>query len=348
MTVLTNDQSLLGRRHDLPVMVLSQDYELFFGNSGSLEKCLFEPTDMLTDWARGKGMPITFYVDAGMLVAMEREASADASLQKDLSRVRQHIASLASAGHEIGLHIHPHWEDTKRVDGRWDFSGTRYKLADFSDEEIAGIVGRYASVLNDLCDGTVQTYRAGGFCTEPFVRIRDPLKRAGITVDSSVVPGLRIRDPEKGVDFRAAPRGDWWTFDDTPAVAESGEFLEIPITPQVLPFFHYWGRAFDRLLGRKPASAIGDGLSKKIGWVEILRRLSGGGRCSELSIDAPKTNQLRPDRVLREQRAVVHLMGHPKLLGKTSLEALGSLVEQGGIRSYLSVASLARAIREGA
>ena len=28
------------RQRDLPILVVSQDYELFFGESGSIEKCL--------------------------------------------------------------------------------------------------------------------------------------------------------------------------------------------------------------------------------------------------------------------------------------------------------------------
>ena len=47
MNRMADSGSFLRRRADLPVMVLSQDYELFFGTSGTIEKCLFEPTDKL-------------------------------------------------------------------------------------------------------------------------------------------------------------------------------------------------------------------------------------------------------------------------------------------------------------
>ena len=47
MTNRTESNSHMRRGEDLPILVVSQDYELFFRKSGSIGKCLFEPTDML-------------------------------------------------------------------------------------------------------------------------------------------------------------------------------------------------------------------------------------------------------------------------------------------------------------
>jgi hypothetical protein len=346
MNRMADSGSFLRRRADLPVMVLSQDYELFFGKSGTIEKCLFEPTDKLVAWAKGRNVPITFYVDAGMLVAMEREAKREPSLAKDLSQVKSHVESLAQQGHEIGLHIHPHWEDTGRVSGAWDFARTRYKLDDFRDDEIADIVSRYAGVLNDLCDGDVTSYRAGGFCVEPFGRLRPHLEMVGIDTDSSVVPGLAIEDPEKGVRFRSSLDRPWWYFSASPTQPEEhGAWVEVPITPQVLPFFHYWGRALDRVLKRQPPTVSGDGSSKRIGQREILRRLAGWGRTSELSSDAAKAAQLETGHVSKQMRDVWHIMGHPKLVGDVSITALEKFIDRMEIGHSATVAEVAAAVR---
>ena len=346
MTRLRDSGSFLRRDGDLPILVLSQDYELFFGASGSVEKCMLEPAAMLADWANKRGCLITFYIDAGMLCAMERFAESDASLQNDLSLVKAQIESLANDGHEIGLHIHPHWEDTRRENGAWNFSKTRYKLADFGDDEIADIVARYTVVLNELCDGAVSSYRAGGFCVEPFGRWKQHLLNVGVATDSSVVPGLEIDDAEKGVTFPASLNQPWWFFDESPAIpSETGDFLEISITPQVLPLFHYWGRALERLLGIRPPSVSGDGSSKAIGRKEILRRLTGHGRTSELSSDAAKARRLLSGSVPGQSRNIWHVMGHPKLLGKASLDSLEKFIDRKEIAHYATVADLAAAIR---
>jgi len=329
-------------------LLVSQDYELFFRQSGSVEKCLIEPTDILRDFARTVGMRITFFVDAGMLCRMQDLAHGNLPLEKDLSRIKQHIESLHSDGHEIGLHVHPHWEDTKWTDGAWDFSGSRYQLRDFSSDEISDIVARYSMALKELCDGEVSSYRAGGFCVEPFEVLGKVLQENGITVDSSIVPGARLDDDDKGFDFRRVPQKSWWYFEDSPTMPTSnGSFLEIPITAMVLPFHHYWGRAFERVLKRRPVGVIGDGSSKAIGKKEIIRRLVGAGRVSELSLDAPKAGQLNSPRVLRQNRNIWKVMGPPKLLGKSSIEALRKFIDRKEIQRYDSLAGIAAAIRAG-
>ena len=185
MTTLTNSSSFHRRGKDFPVLLVSQDYELFFQRSGSIEKCLFEPTNMLLDFADEFGIRITFFVDAGMLTSMQQLAPSHPSLENDLSKIRKHIESIHNRGHEIGLHIHPHWEDTRWESGEWDFSGTRYQLRDYSGDEVSDVVTRYTTALNELCDGSVTSYRAGGFCVEPFDMLKAPLLQNGITGDSS-------------------------------------------------------------------------------------------------------------------------------------------------------------------
>ena len=70
-----------------PILILSQDYELFFQRSGTIEKCLFEPCDALLKFAVSHGVRFTFFVDAGMLLAMQRNADSEPVLARMLSKV---------------------------------------------------------------------------------------------------------------------------------------------------------------------------------------------------------------------------------------------------------------------
>ena len=52
---------------------LTYDYELFFGEpSGSVEKCMLEPTADLLNLAKGKDVFLTFFVDVGYLIQAEK------------------------------------------------------------------------------------------------------------------------------------------------------------------------------------------------------------------------------------------------------------------------------------
>lgn len=333
------------------LLILSQDYELFFQHSGTVEKCLFEPCEALLRSARKTGYAITFYVDAGMLCRMERLAGAQPSLGRELDRVRRHVEMLARAGHDIGLHIHPHWEDTTFRDGQWGFEGTRYQLGQFPDDDAAEIVSRYARTLAEISGVETTSYRAGGFCVEPFDRISSALLRAGIDVDSSVVPGARLKNAVKGFDFRNVPSADWWQFEDSPTMeARNGRFLEIPISPLSLPVMYYWRRVLSRATSGtsgQSAQHFGDGTAKPVGRREVFRRLSGRSCIAEASIDDPKAFELRRGAAAMSGRRIWHIMGHPKNISHKSLLCFENAIRENKLEAFATVAGAAKLIRAG-
>jgi hypothetical protein len=91
---------------------------------------------------------------------------------------------------------------------------------------------------------------------------------------------------------------------------------------------------------------VGDGISKAIGKREIIRRLLGGGRISELSIDAAKAHHLATHKVLSQDRSAWQIMGHPKLLGEHSLAYLAQFMDHFQIRSAMTVTEFAALARE--
>lgn len=328
------------------LLILSQDYELFFHKSGTVERCLLEPCEAWRQFCRRTGVRITFYVDAGMLVRMRAYADSVPSLSRDLDRIRGDIETLARDGHEIGLHVHPHWEDTHWRSGEWRFAHTRYAPERFSTRELRTVFRTYAEALADITGAMPTSYRAGGFCIEPFERVGEALRSVGIFTDSSVVPGASLGDDEKGFDFRAAPRDPFWFFDDNPLFpVSSGRFLEVPISTTRIPFLYYWQRLATRLRGRQPDRVFGDGMSKAIGNLSALRRLAGLERITELSVDVPKVEHLASTRAAA---GFCHVMGHPKLLSPDSLDRLETFIAARGIGRFETVSSVAGSIRRGA
>jgi hypothetical protein len=327
------------------VLILSQDYELFFHRSGTVEKCLFEPCDALLRSARKAGYRITFYVDAGMLCRMQDLAPREQRVAREFDLVRRHVEALAQAGHDIGLHVHPHWEETVRSGGGWRFEGTRYQLGQFTNDQAAEIVSRYATTLAEACGVAPTSYRAGGFCIEPFDGISSALLDAGIDVDSSVVPGAHLKNVEKGFDFRRVPSTDWWRFQNSPVVAQQdGKFLEIPVTPLHLPAWYYWRRIMARL--SPAAQHFGDGSAKPVGRKEILRRLAGISRVAEASIDAAKVRELGR-AIAGSGHRIWHVMGHPKNISRESLSFFQSVIREKHLDTFASVAGAAQLIRAG-
>lgn len=325
-----------------PTLILSTDYELFFHQSGSVQRCMLDPAERLLEFTAQHGMKMTFFVDAGMLRCLDRHAGAEPGLAAEAAAIREQLRRIAAAGHELGLHIHPHWEDTRRVNGQWDFGNTRYRLDLFDDGEVEEILESNFKLVQALSDAPVVSYRAGGFCIEPFARIAPTLKRLGVTVDSSIVPGTRLDDPQKGFDASSVPDEPGWRFDTEPHTkADDGAFREVAITPLTVGRFYFWGRLLNRLGGSKGGEHFGDGVSKAIGRAEVLRRLLGQSRISELSMDDAKAQLLPLALAARPDRRVWHVMGHPKLLSERSLRRLGDFTDAAGVAETVSVATFA-------
>ena len=92
---------------------LTFDYEIYFGDRpGSVEKCILEPTRMLTEMADKHGVKLCQFVDIGFLLKMESEMIKHPSLQKDHAALCTQLEKLWKTGHDLQLHIHPHWEDS--------------------------------------------------------------------------------------------------------------------------------------------------------------------------------------------------------------------------------------------
>ena len=154
---------------------LTFDYELFFGdNSGTAQKCMLEPTNTLFELAATKNVHYTFFVDIGYLI----QADKYIELATEAASVKAQILRMIELNHSVQLHIHPHWEVATWKDGKWNMNvNGNYKLSDFSAEERTSIIIRYSKYLEELIGKKVNTFRAGGWCIQPFLSYRKTWRR---------------------------------------------------------------------------------------------------------------------------------------------------------------------------
>jgi len=161
---------------------LTFDYELYFGSaSGTVQRCMLNPTEKLVDLAEKFGVRYSFFVDVGMLLALKREGISTPELVKDYNSVVAQIRRLVDSGHSIQLHVHPHWEDSRFRNGRWEFDLSRYRLDCFADNEIDRIIRTYKEELDLIANTKTYVFRGGGLCVQPFSRIGPSLRWYGIS-----------------------------------------------------------------------------------------------------------------------------------------------------------------------
>jgi hypothetical protein len=216
-------------------LILSFDHELSLGGTESYRRNLFDPTDELLRLAADLDVPIALFTD--VLCAYRYEQWDPEGFF--LPYCRQLRRALA-AGHDVQLHIHPHWVTSRFVDGVYRPS-TDFALSDFEQtappNDIRGIVDRAHRFLTELCRAEQSgyrciAYRAGGHNLSPATSsILSALYENGIRIDSSIVKGFRFRSNISTVDQTGMPASANWTIPlQGPLSAQSDVgIFEIPV-----------------------------------------------------------------------------------------------------------------------
>jgi len=303
-------------------LILSLDYELFFGSQvGTVENCLIRPVDALLEATKQYNIKLVLFVDAGYLVRLKEESEKYPELVEDYKKVHKHLSDLYSLGHDIQLHIHPHWEDSYYSDAGWVIDTSRYKLHDFSAQSILDIISKYKRALTDIVGDNVFAYRAGGWCIQPFDDISDALYQHDIWLDSTVYYQGLSKDEQRWFDFTEAKNKPLWFFDDRPTFErEGGHFLEIPISScRISPLF-FWKMALLKKFGGNEHKSFGDGAAMSYGRGYYMEKLTKY-TASVASVDGAKAGFLL-EAYQQNKRAggnIFNVIGHPKALSPYSI-----------------------------
>ena len=303
---------------------LTLDYELYFGKSGSPQKCLLEPTERLTEICARHHARCVFFVDAGYLEKLRTYSARFQQLNRDREQVVAQIEQLARAGHDIQLHVHPHWEGTVYDGKTWLFDMDHYRLDRFSEEAVVDIFQRYITAITAITQRPVSAFRAGGWCIQPFAKVRTAFERFNIAIDSTVFSGGKNTTAAGWYDFTTAPDLDCWRFETDPCRSDvNGRFIEYPIANYRLGPLFFWQLALTKMVKSKSHRSFGDGTPAANSMGQLTRLLTTFSR-SVVSIDGYKSSFLRKAYKYAKKRKRNHfvVIGHPKALSEYSLVKL--------------------------
>jgi len=313
-------------------VILTFDYELFFGtNTGSVQKCMIEPTDRLLEIAAKYQVPMVFFVDIGFLIKLQEAKSGYPELEADFNQIVAQLQKMQALNCEVQLHIHPHWEKSFYDGKKWIVvTDGCYKLSDFTNEEAEAIVRKYHQALTEWSGNKPDTYRAGGWCIQPFSQIEHVFRELEIKKDSTVFPGGKFESAHYQFDFTAVPAftNPYRFQSDITKSEANGDFLEIPIASwEFSPLFYWRLYALGRL---SPADhkMIGDGsfLAQPGRKKSVLLHKTW----NHVSSDGYYASQLIKQATYYDQKQVntFVVIGHPKGMTNYSLKQLESFVSK--------------------
>ena len=211
-------------------LFLTFDYELPLGGwTVSPEAALIEPTRQLLALCDKLQVRATFFVDVLSLVRFSelKNNSFEQSVRKQLSEI-------VEKGHDIQLHLHPHWFTSCLENGVYVPSND-FRLGDLDEAIIDGFVFLGIDYLEEIAkpvnpDYKCLAFRAGGFNLYNSPLIFKVLAERGIWIDSSLCHGYYFASDISTVDYSDLPnQANWFFLNGKYQISTASGMYEIPI-----------------------------------------------------------------------------------------------------------------------
>jgi len=326
-------------------MLLTFDYELPLGGWKSYDKGLFEPAQRLISLANDLKIPIVLFADICSAIQFKKWDN------KFYSGFTSQIQDALRTGHDVQLHIHPHWIDSKYNDGKL-FPSNKFGLSDFIDDQaitIDQIIKMAFDATEEMCrevdpDYRCIAFRAGGYNVEPESKIiLNCLYKSGIKYDSSVIKGLYQKFSFSKIDYRNAPEKNSWKVPvDGPLINTTNQepyIIEYPISCMPNSLGSVLKRRANKILHKRAIQSrmynnSGKGysaVSRKSGWLDKLRMafnpvvLSFDRDYFDLR-DLEKIVDYNVKKFKSEEEVAITLISHPKSMGDYHFGLMESFV----------------------
>ncbi|QKF61462.1 GNAT family N-acetyltransferase [Campylobacter curvus] len=309
-------------------ILLTFDYELFFGDdSGTLENSILKPTSILLDSLNKSGIKATFYIDT---IYIER--ILDLNLKLEYNLIKKQIQDMVRTGHRVELHIHPHWYDAIYQEGskKWVFPTYKhYKIQSYTEIKVQNIINKSVRILYDIIkevddEYRLHSYRAGGWCIQPFDKLKKALLQHKILVDTSVMQGIKSNNNIHYFDFTKLKNIEAYRFTDDVLIEDkNGKFIEMPIGTFCASMFF---KIINKILLKLTNSKIyGDGKGINMDKKSVFAKL--GSRRRPLSIDNMSSFLINIAINKSRSRNIIFI-SHPKSISLESIKCLDKIIKR--------------------
>ncbi len=219
------------------VCLLTFDYELWLGrNFLPPEQVLIEPTREVLELCDKLNVAVTFFPDV-CCAWTYRKYGFDTFVD---SFEKQMIDAM-SMGHDVELHLHPHWLNTTYENNQWLISAEKMYLHELGyspgNDSANALISKGVNYLNSLLrphksDYRCRIFRAAGAALQPDEdKLIAALIENGIEMDVSVSKFLTLNLDTVKIDYTDVPsKSHWFMSPETGIGVDSGRgILEIPI-----------------------------------------------------------------------------------------------------------------------
>ncbi len=306
-------------------IIFTFDYELFLGQrSGTVADCILAPTEKIMEIFSPYDYRLIFFVDTIYLLRLKEQAASSKKCGKDYEAIIAQLCKLVQHKHYIFPHLHPHWLDAVYVStsNEWTLSDTsKYRYHNLAGEMQGLVFDESMVLLQNILKAArstqqIDTYRAGGWCIQPFNDFVMHFRKHRIVNDMSVLKNRYGFSDVHYFDFTICPDKVVYHFeDDVCEEIPTGSFREYTISQVQTSLQQRRLVKLQQLLANKL------GLKKAKGSVVLSHPSNTTPRKSVNTIDFTAASMetlvyfyYSNYRRLIEQNDYVHFISHPKLL----------------------------------
>jgi len=315
-------------------LLLTFDYELFLGKmSGTVENCIIQPTNKILDiFSSYKISKAIFFVDCTHLQKLN-ESKIEAC-KNDFEKIKTQLIDIVKRGHYIFPHLHPHWKDATYdpSSGQWQLEVTNtYRFNKVSEAERDLMFSFSINLIKEIQNESgitypIDSFRAGGWCLQPFSDFKPYFEKHGIVNDFSVLRGFSLAGKNISYDFTKIPVKNIYRFTEEVEKEElNGKFREFVISVlKVSNKRRLMNKFLYKYLSLIKDRGYGDGYSAVDGEAEVIRSIQDMEEKvnykSEMAAIELLTILTYPayEKQLIEND-YTHLISHPKMVTDHSL-----------------------------
>lgn len=320
---------------------ITLDYELFLGSKpGTPQNCLINPMRAMMEILAKSGTRLTVLVDGAYLYRMWQLKEKYKDIENDYQSVLDNIKDIHLHGHSVQFHFHPQWLYSEYEEGKgWIMDFDHYKLSDVPMDVLSMAFCKSIGIIEGITGKKICVFRAGGYSLCEYEWYGKLFYDNGIVLDTSVIPGVKVKSKFQEYDYTKAPKKSIYPFKEDVCKETSGDnetFIEMPISVSgKMPSFYYLMKKRKLLSMYNPEKVYGDGIgvgTQLTRWQSLfghLKKFFGMVRMTA-SIDNFSSAELidvyNYNRDRENENLVV--IGHPKAATDESLRNLEVFVEK--------------------
>lgn len=187
-------------------LALTHDWELRGDGSGDIEKIQFAPMRRLIELYRKHGARTTFLPDVMQQLAFRRLEREYPELKLLADLWDQHAREAFQSEHDLQLHLHPQWLNSRYENGKWRLTGD-WSILNYDRDAAYAMLAQSKAYLEELLRPIDSTYRclafrAGALAAAPSDHLFPSLASLGIQLDVSIAGGLFVDNNNLKLDYR--------------------------------------------------------------------------------------------------------------------------------------------------